>query len=382
MREKSKRKVLFLASWYPSKEQPTLGNFVQKHAEVANEIADIDVLYAVASSTVEELFVSDEVMNNVRTIIVYYPKVQSKIPFIASILKKEAYHNALKKGYNHLEKQYDWIHLNAVFPAGIFARWIKKKFGTPYVATVHWTGFLPHHQVYVQLPYFIRKVYQSIFKDANKILAVSDHLGRALQDLGLINHFEVLNNVVNDVHFYPSDKKMNKNDPIRFLHISTFDNTHKNISGMLSAFRQLKKDHLLHLITEGEEKEVWEMLEKHEIPQENCIVESQLPVEKVGEAMRLADCFVLFSNYETFSVVLAEAWSSGIPAIYSRCGGLTEINNPALGNQISVGNEEMLLQALLSFSPSDYEAKRILDFSKQFSKTDIKKQLKSIYLSN
>src|SRR5690554_7398227 len=39
------------------------------------------------------------------------------------------------------------IYLNAVFPAGMFALWLKSKHQLNYIITVHWTGFLPHHQV-------------------------------------------------------------------------------------------------------------------------------------------------------------------------------------------------------------------------------------------
>lgn len=379
MGKKSDKKVLFLASWYPSKENPTLGNFAQKHAELANEIAEVDVLYAVDSETVEEITVVDELVNNVRTVIVYYPPIKSNVPFISAVLKKETYLLALRTGFKYLDTPYNMVHLNAVFPAGLFARWIKKQYGIPYVATVHWTGFLPHHQVYESLPYYLKRIYLGIFKSANKILPVSEHLGKSLQDLGLVNDFTVLNNVVKSSYFYPPLEEKSIGSPERFLHISTFDNDHKNISGMLSAFSRCKKDFVLHLITEGESLAVWDAIEKHNIPKDKCIVESKLPVEKIGEAMRAADCLVLFSNYETFSVVLAEAWMSGLPAIYSQCGGLTETNNTDLGVQIQPKDEDALYKALNSFSRSSYSTQTICKFAEQFSEKFIKKELESIY---
>lgn len=380
MEERLDKKVLFLASWFPSKENPSLGNFVLKHAEIASSIAEVDVLYAVASHSVEEATLVEEEVNNVHTLLVYYPPIKSNIPFVASLLKRAAYQKALKKGFNHLNKNYDWVHLNAVFPAGIFARWIKKKHGTPYIATVHWTGFLPQQHAFKRLPYFIRRVYRAIFKDASKVLPVSAHLGKSLQELGLVNEYEVLNNVVNEKYFYPAKKNQEKNSPTRFLHISTFNDAHKNVSGMLSAFSQLKKDFLLHLVTEGEEEEVWSLVDQYKIPRSKCIVESKLRVDQIGNAMRLADCFVLFSNYETFSVVLAEAWTSGVPAIYSRCGGLTEINNPIIGKQIEPKNEKVLLEALEKFSETTYNPHLIVKFSERFSSENVKNKIVKVYL--
>lgn len=382
MGELNQKKILFLASWYPSDENPSLGNFVQKHAEFANQVAEVHVLYAVSSSRVSQITLSDEVVNNVRTIIVYYPSVRYSIPIISQLSKKRAYQIAMKKGYEHLNSKYDLVHLNAVFPAGVFARWLKSNYKIPYVATVHWTGFLDHQKSYEKLPFYLKNVYEKIFKEANEVFPVSEHLGQSLINHGLINDFRVLNNVVSSNYFYPSKEMKDENEPQRFIHISSFKNEHKNVSGMLSAFSNLTKDYVLHIITEGDEKEVWEAIKTANVPIENCIVESKLSSIEVGEALRKADCLVLFSNYETFSVILAEAWMCGTPAIYSKCGGLTEINNPEIGIQIQPKNTEQLTIALENFSTSHFSAKVIHDFSLQFSDEHLLKTLANIYLKN
>lgn len=376
---KSDKKILFLASWYPSKENLTLGNFIQKQAELSNEIAEIDVLYAIDSDSVEEITVVDELINNVRTVIVYYPPVKSNVPFISTVIKKETYLLALRTGYKYLNTEYGLVHLNAVFPAGIFAKWIHKYYHTPYIVTVHWTGFLPSHQVYELLPFYIKRVYQSVFRSASKVLPVSHHLGQSLIDLELIEDYSVLSNVVKSDYFYPKAEKTPNSSTQRFLHISTFDDEHKNISGMLKAFSRLKKDFILHLVTEGDVLEVWNEIEKFNIPKDKCIVQSKLSVDRVGEAMREADCFVIFSNYETFSVVLAEAWTTGLPAIYSQCGGLTETKNTELGKQIQPKDENALYEALENFETSDYDSEVICEFAKQFSADFVKNDLKTQY---
>ncbi|WP_107039224.1 glycosyltransferase family 4 protein [Brumimicrobium mesophilum] len=376
---KSDKKVLFLASWYPSDENSTLGNFVQKHAELANEIAYVDVLYAVNSNAVKRITVVDEVINNLRTVIVYYPTVKSELPGLSSVIKRNSFLNALREGFKYLNSKYDLVHLNAVFPAGIFARWLKKKHHIPYVVTVHWTGFLECHNVYSSLPFYLKNTFKRIFNAAQQVFPVSDHLGKALINLGLTEEYSVLNNVVKSKYFYPEKKKSNSNSIPRFLHISTFDDSHKNVTGMLRVFSKLKIDFQLHIITEGDELDVWKVITFFNIPHEKCIVESKLKVEEIGEAMRKSDCFVLFSNYETFSIVLAEAWMSGLPVIYSQCGGLTEITNSNIGIQIKSKDEVGLLKALENFNVSKYNPDLISDFSNQFSEGAIKKQLDKVY---
>jgi glycosyltransferase involved in cell wall biosynthesis len=226
---------------------------------------------------------------------------------------------------------------------------------------------LPHHQVFKTLPFYIKNKYRSIFKDAKLILPVSEHLGQALQKLNLIEQFQVIHNVVSDTFFYSSTQSKISTAAVRFLHVSSFDDAHKNISGMLSAFGKLDRDFILHIITEGNENEVWNLLNKYNVPKNKCVVEQQQTADGVGRAMRLADCFVLFSNYETFSVVLAEAWSSGLPAIYTQCGGLTEIKNPDLGIQLPLKDESALLKALATFEKTDYSPFLIAEYAKLFS---------------
>lgn len=379
MGSKLNKKILFLASWYPSKENPTLGNFVKKHAEVANEVAEVDVLYAVSSNSVQKIVVQDEIVNKVRTVIVYYPKVQSQFPILKSYLKRKAFLEALKLGFKQLDRDYDFIHLNAVFPAGLFAKWIKKELSIPYFITVHWTGFLPQNPLFKNLPFILRLKYKSIFKNTESVLAVSDHLGKSLIKQGLIDKYQVINNVVSSDFFYPNKNQMESDSSTRFLHISSFSDQHKNISGMLSVFSQLQKNFKLHIITEGEEVEVWQAIERFNIPPDKCIVDSRKTAKEVGDAMRLADCLVLFSNYETFSVVLAEAWSTGIPVIYTKCGGLTEINNPDLGIQLSIGDEKALLIALIEFDRRKYSTLKISEFGKRFSSDSIRKSFRNIY---
>ena len=111
----------------------------------------------------------------------------------------------------------------------------------------------------------------------------------------------------------------------------------------------------------------------------NCIVNQKLNAKEIGEAMRNADCHVLFSNYETFSVVMAEAWSSGIPSIYSQCGGLTEISDSELGVQIQPKDCTDLAAQLEQFKRDDYSISTISEFGNQFSKESLTDIFHALY---
>lgn len=376
-----RKSVLFLSSWYPSRENKSLGNFVQRHAEAANKVADVTVLYAVSSKNATSIEFDRITINEVDTLIIYYPKVKSKIPLLKKVLSRAKYLDALKQGYNFLNKKFQIVHLNAAFPAGLFALYLKKKYSLNYVLSVHWTGYLDHTRVYELLPFYERNLHKKIFSNANHVLPVSDHLGRSLVAKNLVEKYEVIPNVVNEQLFYP-DSEIKSSSINRFLHVSSFNDKHKNVFEMLKAFKNIQdknQDFILHLITEGNQKEVWGLINKVGIDSSRCFVDEKATPAEVAEAMRKADCFVLFSNYETFSVVLAEAWMSGIPAIYSKCGGLTEINNPELGVQVDRQDLKGVTKALIEFNKNDYNKKRIAAQAKVFRVEEIADEFLTIY---
>ena len=71
-----KTKILFLASWYPSKNSPVEGIFVQKHAEAAALFSDISVLYLTLYTGLNGkiIEVAPIYENNVYTVRVYLSK--------------------------------------------------------------------------------------------------------------------------------------------------------------------------------------------------------------------------------------------------------------------------------------------------------------------
>ena len=103
-----KPNVLFISSWYPSKEHPTLGNFVQRHAESINPFVNLYVVYVTSSNRIKSDFeIENEIINGVNTTIVYYKKVNSKLPLFNSITKLNRYRAGYKKGIEFIESQFN-----------------------------------------------------------------------------------------------------------------------------------------------------------------------------------------------------------------------------------------------------------------------------------
>jgi glycosyltransferase involved in cell wall biosynthesis len=89
--------------------------------------------------------------------------------------------------------------------------------------------------------------------------------------------------------------------------------------------------------------------------------------------------FVLFSRYETFSIVIAEAWSTGIPVISTPVGiaskmtddqGLLVLNHDPLSLALEM---EKILNGLT------FHTQTIRDKAQQFSSENVLKQLNQLY---
>lgn len=372
--------VLFLASWFPNKNHQTVGNFIQRHAELANNLANIDVLFATAVTDQKERFQIEHTLeNNVRITRVYYKRIKHRIPLIHSFLKFKRYQNAMRLGAESLNKSFDFVHVNTFWFAGIAALMFQKKMKISYLITEHWSGFLPQNNAFKSSSFLMKQLAKRIFRKAKFVLPVSDDLGESLKNNGLISNYISVPNVINVDLFSPANTK--KTDVCRFIHISTADEVYKNFSGILEAFSVVSEEYVLEIITDGNLVEVQEKIKHHNLHKKVILRGTSTP-EEVAQSLQSADCLVQFSNVETFSIVLAEAWSVGIPCIYSKCGGLTNIEDKQLGIQIEIGNTQALTLSIRGFIKGKYSfnSNYIRSFAtEKFSQHKIKKQLSSIY---
>ena len=76
-----KYKILFLASWYPSRVNKVLGIFVKRKAEAMTRLCDVALIYVVDDNSLINVNyeLMSETENNVFTVRVYFKKSSNKI---------------------------------------------------------------------------------------------------------------------------------------------------------------------------------------------------------------------------------------------------------------------------------------------------------------
>ena len=202
---KNKLNILFLSSWYPNRVLPTLGNFVQKHAEAAAIRANVVALFVCSDSNNKQKYeVIESAINNVFTINVYYKKVEHSIPLISQIQKARRYIKAHLFGLkiaNQKLNTIDIVHHNILYPAGIIAWYLKKFKSIPYIITENWTGYLPSKNTPRG---WIEKMFsKKIARNASYITPVSKDLQDAMMNLGFDTRYEIIYNVTDTKLIYP-----------------------------------------------------------------------------------------------------------------------------------------------------------------------------------
>ncbi len=110
---------------------------------------------------------------------------------------------------------------------------------------------------------------------------------------------------------------------------------------------ELKNKSQVSIIGEGpKRKELEEFIKKNKLEEKVKLLGS-ISREKIFEALRESDIFVLTSNWEGFPITILEAMSCGLPVIASDVGGVREAVDKEVGFLIERGDKEALKKALM-----------------------------------
>jgi glycosyltransferase involved in cell wall biosynthesis len=344
-------KVLFLASWYPSKVDLFDGDFIERHAKSASLYNQVFVIYVVKDPTIKDgkITVNKQITGNLISYKCYYPKSKSKLKWIEKIHSNIWMFKLQKRIFKKIVEEYgmpDIVHLNVLMKAGVFARWLYKKHKLYYVLSEHWTGYYPERKDdFLHHPFLYKFLSKKIYRNCLLPLPVTEDLGKRMnQTFGIEKGFIVIPNVVDTNLFYPDFK--NKNVKKRFIHISTLG-YNKNFRGILNAIEKLykkRKDFELY-IAGSPSKDIVQWVKDKGLFETCIFFTGVISYEEVAEQFRKADALIMFSRYENLPCVILEALCSGLPVITTDVGGIREVINEKNGILIPAENENELLAA-------------------------------------
>ena len=345
-------KVLFLASWYPSRVDAFDGDFIERHARAISLFHKVFVVYVVKDPSIKngKTTVNKEIAGNLISFRGYYPYSKFKSGFLEKIHSNYLSFRLHKKIFKIIQEEFgmpDIVHLNVLMKAGFFARWLKKKYRLPYVLSENWTGYYPENKNgFLQKPALYKKISKRVYTDCDLPLPVTKDLGEKMNKLfGVIKQFMVIPNVVDTSLFYFENQIAKKKK--RLIHISTLG-YHKNIWGILHSIKKLyqqRQDFEL-LIVGNPSSEIIEWSKKNGLYERCVIFTGLISYQEVATHLRNADALVMFSRYENLPCVILEALCCGLPVIASDVGGIREVINNENGILIHSENENELLESM------------------------------------
>lgn len=248
--------------------------------------------------------------------------------------------------YGRVEKTFgrpDIIHAH-FYDAAWFAYLLSKKTGIPYAVTEHSSGILKN-----MLSAAILKRTSESYDHASAVMAVSRPLADAAAKLTKQN-VQVVPNCLSEVFTGIAGNEEHTGGDRNFRYIFTGRLTReKGVLRLLQAFAEVHK--LLpdtELAAAGDGPMMAELQEERKnLGIEDCVhFMGNVKNEQLPQMYADADCFVLPSEYETFSVACIEAMSCGLPVIATRCGGPEEFVDETNGMLVPVKDAAALADAM------------------------------------
>ncbi len=351
--ESQSKKVLFLPAWYPNREDAMLGLFVRNHALTLKAHAEVYVIAVVPSlklSKSYDITISTEL--NLVELIVYFKK--SKTPIISKFLNLYRFALSYYAAWKVMKNAYgkpDISHVHVLTRAGIPALLLKIFQRVPYVITEHWSRYFEFNNTYKGV---LRKfITKRIVNNATAMSTVSNALKEAMNARGLKHKkWEIIPNSIDTIKFDIRPLEHTK-DTIRCFHISCFEEQSKNMSGIIRAFKDaVKIEPKLELIMIGD-GEHWQQtvdLAKELGVEDKVVFTGTLENSDLTNMIDRCQFSILFSNYETFAIVIAESLACGKPVIATKVGAIPEVLPAEFGILIEPKDENALTNAIIEMA--------------------------------
>lgn len=376
--------IIHLVSWFPTEDNPTLGNFCFRHIQTVSDQSDSLVLNV---RRVKHAIKNNEIdlqnVDNYRQLNVKIKECTTYSKTINKIVNNYRMFKAYNDGLRYIKKHVfhpDLVHLHVALPVGKIALYWKYRYGLSYVLSEHWSIYLPQDMRLGENK--ISKLLLTITNHASVIMPVNENLKRHMMDCGVKSDFQVIANVVNTDLFIIKEKKPTVKKQI--LHVSSLVDKEKNFSGLLHVIKRVRyfRDDFVLNVVHSSSQQTFESYILENGLQDCVIFHGRKTEREIVNFYQQADFFVLFSHFENLPCVVLESFACGLPVISTKVGEVPFIVNQERGRLIEVGDEEAL------YNEINYMLDHYTEFSKQdirayalehYSKEKVEHQIMNVY---
>lgn len=238
----------------------------------------------------------------------------------------------------------DLVHAHSCLNAGVLAAAIKRRYGVPFMLTEHSVG--P-----ASARWWERDLIGRVIRKASRCIAVSPHLAGLLERQYPGSKWSYVPNILGEAYsaMAPPAARSREKGAFVFLCVARLS-PEKGHSQLIEAFAAAfagNPEVRLRLVGDGPLRPVLEQLGCQLGIASQIDFVGSLPAAGVREAMEAADAFVLASRFETFGVVVIEAFACGLPVVSTACGGPDHLIDTTNGLLVRPQDPQALRDALV-----------------------------------
>jgi glycosyltransferase involved in cell wall biosynthesis len=375
-------KVLFFTHWFPTESNPQAGVFILEQAKALN-LVGVEVIIVHVCIEAEKGYCKNEVeQEEVEGILLIRIDLSGslwKLVYTVYPIQLMLVRRALKKSNIDLSS-FSLIHSHVVHPSAAIANRLAIENQLPHYISEHWSNLAY---------YFEKNLFRSwgkkAYANAQKIFVVSGFLKKKTAEfVPDKTKLKVIPNVVSsaEFRFRPSPvgssyyfvmaAKWNKGKRI-------IKRPKLLIKAVAEASKLLDKPVILGIIGDGDRiPELKKFCAQNDV---HAQFHGFLKKEMVAGEFQKADLFLHGSEYETFSVVVAEALKCGTPVVASNVAAIPELIDES--NGLLVENKiQPWVDAICAAMKIPYDNQAIAkSYENKFGYEEIGEMLLSAYKS-
>lgn len=330
-------KILHITNWYPSRPSPLSATWIRNHIKSLPDYV-INTIYHIEIKRGSLKILTGKNDDNSSYFIFHFPLEIWKLYEVISLIL------VLIVLVINRKRELEAINFHIAYPNCTYIYIIKKLINKPIIITEHWSAYYYDFNIIVPRK---RKRIQKIFHHNIPVITVSNSL---MEDIRRFSNSNfpgyVIPNVVHTDVFTYCENPHNK-DKYIFLAVSQWK-WPKDPFILLKAWKTIQNGNKnKHLIIGGygpQWNDMVALVNKLGIS-DTVELRGKMNQIQIAEEMNRATAFIHISQYETFSVVCAEALCCGTPVIASNVGGIKELINSQNGI-LSENNENDIVRAI------------------------------------
>ena len=344
---------------------------MRRQAVMLAKTHNVTVIHTVAHEKETGINLEKVVNGNLTEYFVYHQRGKT-IP-----AKRKMQRAALNLAMEQLYRV-DLLMTQILLPKGLQFIDAVKNFDCPWIHIEQGSYFRP--EIRSKWSVLQRIIIRRTARHIDQVLAVSSFLKKDMNSVFPRKDIKIISNHIDAERFFAKPKT--SNGATHFLHVSTLDEATKNPLGIFEACKILKyngETNFSLLVISDEPTEKWKKYCDENDISDVVSFDGPMEWEELPSHYQKADAFILNSIYETFSIVLAESWSTGTPVISTPVGIAYDLPK-SLGIQTEINNSESVAAAMESFikNKKTYKIDVIQSAAQDFTETSVNESIHKI----